>query len=116
MTNTSTDHAPTPAGPSPFGSSVLRPLAYHRLLQSSAQGARWWRPLAVVGATVGLYFAFVLPLLIVTVVAMEGTFGDRLSPLRRCQEARGVFLRTRALLRQVQEPARGADDDVDALL
>ena len=74
MTNTSTDHAPTPAGPSPFGSSVLRPLAYHRLLQSSAQGARWWRPLAVVGATVGLYLAFVLPLLIVTVVAMEGMF------------------------------------------
>ena len=33
---------------------------------------------------------------------LEGTFGDRLSPLRRCQEARGVFLRTRALLRQVQ--------------
>ena len=80
MTNTSTDHAPTPARPSSSGASVLRPLAYHRLLLSPAQGTRWWRPLAVVGATVGLYLAFVLPLLILTVVAMEGTFGDRWIP------------------------------------
>ncbi|WP_461171183.1 lysostaphin resistance A-like protein [Arthrobacter sp. Z1-15] len=52
------------------------PLPYHRLAQQHPRTARWWRPLAVLGTTVGLYAGGLLIVLIVSVVLALTTPGS----------------------------------------
>lgn len=42
-------------------------LPYHRLALPSARTAQWWRPLATIGVSLGLYFAALIPVLFVVV-------------------------------------------------
>lgn len=63
-----------PAGPAAerltrgMTETTIAALPYHRLAHQASRTAQWWRPLATLGLSLGLYIAALIPLLTVAVV------------------------------------------------